>query len=59
MNEQRSHESENRNPPRLSSEVRNQLGQRLRAVYASLMRQPVPERFIRLLEELEATEKTS
>jgi len=44
---------------RLSSEVRNRLGQRLRAVYSSLMHEPVPERFIKLLEKLEATEKAS
>jgi hypothetical protein len=35
------------------------LGQRLRAVYASLVREPVPERFLELLERLEATEKAS
>ena len=45
--------------PRLSSEVRILLGQRLRAVYASLVREPVPERFLELLERLEATEKIS
>ena len=44
---------------RLSSEVRILLGQRLRAVYASLVREPVPERFLELLERLEATEKIS
>jgi hypothetical protein len=46
--------------PRLSSEVRTFLGRRLRAAYDSLVREPVPERFLKLLERLEATtEKTS
>jgi Anti-sigma factor NepR len=45
--------------PRLSSEVRILLGLRLRAVYASLVCEPVPERFLKLLERLEATEKAS
>jgi len=44
---------------RLSSHVRNFLGQRLRSVYAGLIHEPVPERFLKLLEELEATEKSS
>ena len=44
---------------KLSSEVRRHLGDRLRTVYASLISEPVPERFMKLLEELEATEKTS
>lgn len=44
---------------RLSSEVRNLLGRRLRTAYAGLICEPVPERFLKLLEILEATEKTS
>ena len=44
---------------RLSSEVRGLLGKRLRAVYASLVLEPIPERFLELLEHLEATEKAS
>jgi Anti-sigma factor NepR len=45
--------------PKLSGEVRSILGKRLRAVYAALVREPVPERFLKLLETLEATERTS
>lgn len=45
--------------PKLSGEVRSLLGKRLRAVYAALVREPVPERFLKLLEKLEATERTS
>lgn len=44
---------------KLSSEVRNRLGRHLRVVYAKLVEEPVPERFFKLLEELEATEKAS
>ena len=37
--------------------LRAQLGRQLRSIYSDTASQPVPERFVKLLEELEAREK--
>jgi hypothetical protein len=43
----------------LAPHVQEQIGRRLAAVYDEIVRQPIPERFLRLLDELDqATAKT-
>jgi hypothetical protein len=42
--------------PRLDSQVRAHLGRLVRVQYATLVAEPVPERFLTLLEELEREE---
>jgi anti-sigma factor NepR-like protein len=46
-------------PPRamLDRSLQAQLGRQLRAIFADISNEPVPDRFIKLLEELEAREK--
>jgi hypothetical protein len=48
-----------RKPPRgmLDRSLQAQLGRQLRSIYSDIAGEPVPERFIKLLEELEAREK--
>jgi hypothetical protein len=41
----------------LDRTLQAQLGRQLRSIYADIASEPVPERFIKLLEELEAEEK--
>lgn len=41
----------------LDRSLQAQLGRQLRSIYADIANEPVPERFIRLLEALEAKEK--
>lgn len=41
----------------LDRTLQAQLGRQLRSIYSDIASEPVPERFIRLLEELEAKEK--
>jgi hypothetical protein len=41
----------------LDRSLQAQLGRQLRAIYADVAEEPVPERFIKLLEALEAKEK--
>jgi hypothetical protein len=41
----------------LDRSVQGQIGRLLREVFADVAEEPVPERFVRLLEALEATEK--
>jgi hypothetical protein len=47
------------NAPRgmLDRSLQAQLGRQLRAIFADVAQEPVPERFIKLLEALEAREK--
>jgi anti-sigma factor NepR-like protein len=40
-------------PPGLGAELQAHIGRQLRAVYDEIAHQPVPERFLALLEELE------
>ncbi len=40
-------------PPGMRPEIQAQIGQQLRAVYQAIVNEPVPERFLRLIEELE------
>ncbi len=40
----------------LPAELQNQIGQRLREVYIELVSEPVPDRFIQLLQELKSKE---
>jgi hypothetical protein len=42
--------------PRLDSQVRAHLGRLVRVQYATLVAEPVPERFLTLLEQLEREE---
>jgi hypothetical protein len=42
---------------RLDPQIRAHLGQLVRATYATLVDEPVPERFLKLLEELEQAEQ--
>ena len=44
-------------PGMLDRSLQAKLGSQLRAIYSDVASEPVPERFIRLLEELEAREK--
>jgi hypothetical protein len=48
-----------RKPPRglLDRSLQAQLGRQLRSIYSDIASEPVPERFVKLLEELEAREK--
>jgi Anti-sigma factor NepR len=39
-------------PPTIAAEARDQIGEHLRAMYAALTREPVPERFAALIERL-------
>ncbi len=39
--------------PGLEADLQSHIGRQLRAVYDEVARQPVPERFLKLLEELE------
>lgn len=41
----------------LDRSLQAKLGSQLRAIYSDVANEPVPERFVRLLEELEAREK--
>lgn len=41
------------------SEVRDAVGRRVRASYGELIQQPVPERFLRLLDELQMSEQSA
>jgi len=43
--------------PGVDKDVRNHLGRKLKASYDELVRQPVPDRFRQLLDELERQEK--
>ena len=51
--------SHDRKAPRgmLDRSLQAQLGRQLRSIYSDIASEPVPERFIKLLEELEAREK--
>jgi hypothetical protein len=49
-------EGTTRDLPRLDSQVRAHLGRLVRAQYATLVSEPVPERFLTLLEQLEREE---
>jgi hypothetical protein len=40
-------------PPPLGAELQAHIGRQLRAVYDEIAHQPVPDRFMKLLEELE------
>lgn len=44
-------------PGMLDRSLQAKIGGQLRAIYSDVANEPVPERFIRLLEELEAREK--
>jgi hypothetical protein len=48
-----------RKPPRgmLDRSLQAQLGRQLRSIYSDIASEPVPERFVKLLEELESMEK--
>jgi hypothetical protein len=48
-----------RKPPRgmLDRSLQAQLGRQLRSIYSDIASEPVPERFVKLLEELEDREK--
>lgn len=39
--------------PKLEQETQNALGRELRAMYDGLIEEPVPERFLKLLDQLE------
>lgn len=41
------------------SEVRDAVGRRVRASYGELIQQPIPERFLRLLDELQMSEQSA
>jgi len=51
--------SHDRKVPRgmLDRSLQSQLGRQLRSIFSDVANEPVPERFIKLLEELEAREK--
>ena len=52
-------ESNDLRPPRgmLDRSMQAQLGRQLRSIFADIANEPVPDRFVRLLEALEAKEK--
>ena len=41
--------------PRLDADLQAAIGQQLRAVYHETLNEPVPDRFVRLLEQLATT----
>lgn len=43
---------QSQNEPKLPSDVSNRLGERLRAHYSNLMSDPMPERIIQLVQDL-------
>jgi hypothetical protein len=45
-------------PPGMGPELQAHIGRQLRAVYDEVAQQPVPERFLKLLEELERKQAT-
>ncbi len=47
------------NAPMLSPEVQRALGTRIRAAYGELVREPLPDKFKELLEQLAKSEKPS
>jgi Anti-sigma factor NepR len=51
--------SQDRKAPRgmLDRSLQAQLGRQLRSIYSDIASEPVPERFVKLLEELEDREK--
>jgi hypothetical protein len=53
---QRTH-SQSQQPEGLDRSLQAQLGRQLRAIFEDIEEEPVPERFVRLLEALEAREK--
>ncbi len=44
--------------PKMDQSIQDHLGRKLRAVYDEIVSQPVPDKFRKLLEELERREKT-
>ena len=42
---------------KLDESAQAMIGQRLKAVYSAIVREPVPDQFLKLLEELERKEK--
>jgi hypothetical protein len=47
------------NAPVLSAEIQRALGSKIRAAYGELVREPLPDKFKKLLEELAQSEKKS
>ncbi len=45
------------NPPGLPPDARNKIGQRLKTMYDNVVQQPVPDRFVQLLDELDSKRK--
>ena len=46
-------------PARVDANVRAHLGRKLKTAYQSLIEEPVPDRFVKLLEELRSKEGKS
>jgi hypothetical protein len=46
-------------PPTLGPDVRDRIGTELRAMYAALAREPVPERFVAFLRQLGSADPSS
>jgi Anti-sigma factor NepR len=54
---QRPHPNDTQSPGMIDRSLQAQLGRQLRAIFEGIEEEPVPERFVRLLEALEAREK--
>ncbi len=44
--------------PGLPLDAQNKIGQRLKAIYDDVLQQPVPDRFVQLLKELDGKQPT-
>lgn len=45
--------------PRVDAKIRSHLGKKLKAAYQTLVEEPVPDKFVRLLDELRQKEGKS
>lgn len=50
-------ERQSRESPALPADAQNRIGQRLKAMYDSVVQQPVPDRFAQLLDQLDGKGK--
>jgi hypothetical protein len=48
-----SHRTARARPPQIDARVQFEIGKHLRAVYDPVLNEPIPDRFLKLLEELE------
>jgi hypothetical protein len=58
QNDNETDNAEQKRAPEVDQITQGHLGRKLRAAYDEIVRQPVPDKFLKLLEELERREKS-